>query len=241
MRGKATIERTFLSINTLFCQHVAGYTGRDVTRRGSGPDSQELWSLADLQELLDEWVIGWQCRPHDGLRHPFTPDQPCSPNDAYAALVAAAGYVPVALTGEDYIELMPAEWRTIGDGGIQIDYRTYNCGELGPYRRMASGVAGKGTRWEVHFDPLSQSSDKGSLGYPFNRSRAAVAASLLPAMGGSHLAAPGWADDLGCLAARAVPWIAGGRSGRGSGPGHDRRRVPAAGRTPGRDWPIGGG
>src|SRR6266487_998478 len=170
MRGKATIERTFLSINTLFCQHVAGYTGRDVTRRGSGPDSQELWSLADLQELLDEWVIGWQCRPHDGLRHPFTPDQPCSPNDAYAALVAAAGYVPVALTGEDYIELMPAEWRTIGDGGIQIDYRTYNCGELGPYRRMASGVAGKGTRWEVHFDPLSQSSDKGSAGYSLNRS-----------------------------------------------------------------------
>src|SRR6266851_1383522 len=45
---KATIERTFLSINTLFCQHVAGYT-----RRGSGGD-QELWSLADLQELLDE-------------------------------------------------------------------------------------------------------------------------------------------------------------------------------------------
>ena len=155
---KATIERTFGTINTLFCQHVAGYTGRDVTRRGSGVEDQELWSLADLQELLDEWVIaGWQCRPHEGLRHPFTPDRPCSPNDAYAALVAAAGYVPVALTGEDYIELMPADWRTIGDGGIQIDYRTYNCAELGPYRRQPSGIAGKGTRWEVHYDPYDVS------------------------------------------------------------------------------------
>jgi len=154
---KATIERTFGSINTLFCQHVAGYTGRDVTRRGSAAESQELWSLADLQELLDEWVILWQCRPHDGLRHPFTPDQPCSPNAAYAALVAAAGYVPVALTGEDYIELMPADWRTIGDGGVQIGYRTYNCGELGPYRRTASGVTGKGTRWEIHSDPYDVS------------------------------------------------------------------------------------
>jgi hypothetical protein len=154
---KATIERTFGSINTLFCQHVAGYTGRDVTRRGSGGE-QELWSLADLQELLDEWVIsGWQCRPHEGLRHPFTPDQPCSPNDAYAALVAAAGYIPVALTGDDYIELMPSDWRTIGDGGIQIDYRTYNCAELGPYRHLASGVAGKGTRWECHSDPYDVS------------------------------------------------------------------------------------
>jgi hypothetical protein len=154
---KANIERTFGSINTLFCQHVAGYTGRDVTRRGSGGD-RELWSLADLQELLDEWVIaGWQCRPHEGLRHPFTPDRPCSPNDAYAALVAAVGYVPVALTGDDYIELMPADWRTIGDGGIQIDYRTYNCGELGPFRRQPSGVAGKGARWEIHYDPYDVS------------------------------------------------------------------------------------
>jgi hypothetical protein len=154
---KANIERTFLSINTLFCQHVAGYTGRDVTRRGRG-GQDSLWSLSDLQELLDEWVIaGWQCRPHDGLRHPFTPDRPCSPNDAYAALVAAAGYVPVALTGEDYIELMPSQWRTIGDGGIQIDYRTYNSREIRPHARQASGVGGKGTRWEVHFDPYDVS------------------------------------------------------------------------------------
>ena len=150
---KAIVERTFESVNTLFCQHVAGYTGRDVTRRGAGDAAQALWSLADLQELLDEWVICWQSRPHDGLRHPFTPDRPASPNEAYAALVAAAGYVPVALTGEDYIELMPAEWRAIGDSGIQIGYRTYNCAELGPYRCLSSGIAGKGGRWEVHYDP----------------------------------------------------------------------------------------
>jgi hypothetical protein len=63
----------------------------------------------------------------------------------------------VALTGEDYIELMPADWRAIGDGGVQIDYRTYNCAELGPYRRMPSGVTAKGGRWEVHYDPYDLS------------------------------------------------------------------------------------
>ncbi len=151
---KAIVERTFESINTLFCQHVAGYTGRDVTRRGADVAERAVWSLPDLQELFDEWVIaGWQSRPHDGLRHPFTPDQAASPNDAYAALVAAAGYVPVALTGEDYIELLPADWRAIGDGGIQIDYRTYNCPELRPYVRKSSGVSSRAGRWEVHYDP----------------------------------------------------------------------------------------
>ena len=33
-----------------------------------------------------------------------------SPNEKYAALVAAAGYLPLTLTGEDYLELLPVEW-----------------------------------------------------------------------------------------------------------------------------------
>jgi Mu transposase, C-terminal len=141
---KAIVERTFSSINTLFCQHVAGYTGRDVPRRGADLAERAVWSLAELQELFDEWVIaGWQTRPHEGLRHPFNPDQAASPNDAYAALVAAADYVPVSLRGEDYIELLPADWRATTDAGIQIDYRTYHCPKLRP--------------WEVHYDPYDAS------------------------------------------------------------------------------------
>ncbi|MGH3722061.1 MAG: Mu transposase C-terminal domain-containing protein [Pseudonocardiaceae bacterium] len=155
---KAIVERTFESINTLFCQHVSGYTGRDVTRRGRDVAERAVWSLAELQELFDEWVVaGWQTRPHDGLRHPFNPDQAASPNDAYAALVAAAGYVPVTLTGEDYIELLPADWWAITDAGVQIDYRTYHCPELRPYARTSSGITSRGGRWEVHFDPYDVS------------------------------------------------------------------------------------
>jgi hypothetical protein len=116
-----------------------------------------VWSLADLQELFDEWVLIWQTRPHEGLRHPFSPGQTASPNDAYAALIAAAGYVPVTLTGEDYIELLPAEWRAIGDTGVQIDYRTYNSPELRPLVGQSSGVASKNGRWEVHYDPYDVS------------------------------------------------------------------------------------
>jgi hypothetical protein len=144
---KAIVERTFASINTLFCQHVAGYTGRDVTRRGSDVADRAIWSLPDLQELFDEWVIcGWQTRPHEGLRHPFNPDQAASPNDTYAAL-----------TGEDYIELLPAEWRAITDAGVQIDYRTYNSPELRLWAGQSSGVSSKGGRWEIHHDPYDVS------------------------------------------------------------------------------------
>jgi hypothetical protein len=56
-----------------------------------------------LQDLLDEWIVtGWQSRPHDGLHDPHAPARTLSPNEAYAAAVAAAGYLPLTLTGADY-------------------------------------------------------------------------------------------------------------------------------------------
>ncbi|MFC5185454.1 Mu transposase C-terminal domain-containing protein [Actinomadura harenae] len=150
---KGVIEATFDGINTLFCQYVAGYTGRDVTRRGAAVDREACWSMAQLQELLDEWVvIGWQQRPHEGLLSPDTA-RPLSPNEMFAALVTAAGYVPLMLTGEDYIELLPVAWRTINDYGVRLDRRTYDDQALNLYRRQHSGVSAKRGLWEVRYDP----------------------------------------------------------------------------------------
>lgn len=155
---KAVVERTFSSINTLFCQYVAGYTGRDVTRRGRDVEEQAVWSMGELQDLFDQWVLtGWQPRPHDGLRHPDLPRTQLSPNEMYAALVAAAGYLPLALTGQDYLELLPVAWRRITAEGIQLGYLTYDAPALNPYRGQHSPITTKGGRWEVHYDPYDLS------------------------------------------------------------------------------------
>jgi putative transposase len=152
MRGKAIVEATFASVNTLFCQHVASYTGSNVTLRGT--DAAGAWTLPELQDLLDEWILaGWQARPHDALRDPLMPRRALSPNEMYAALVAAAGYLPLTLTGEDYLELLPVAWRQINAYGIRIDYRTYDCPELGAYRLQHSGITARRGLWEVHHDP----------------------------------------------------------------------------------------
>ena len=44
---------------------------------------------------------------------PAHPGRAFTPNERYAALVEAAGYVPVALGPQDYIELLPAQWRAV--------------------------------------------------------------------------------------------------------------------------------
>jgi len=154
---KGIVEATFAAVNTLFCQHVAGYTGSSTQLRGDRVDAQAAWTVPDLQDLLDEWLLCWQQRPHDALRDPYFPRRAISPNDKYAALVAAAGYLPLTLTGEDYLELLPVAWRAINDYGIRIDYRTYDSPGLGPWRRQHSGIAARRGLWEVHHDPYDLS------------------------------------------------------------------------------------
>jgi putative transposase len=64
---KPVVEATFGSVNTLFCQHVAAYTGSNTVLRGA--DVTAAWTLAELQDLLDEWIVaGFTDR---------TPECPC--------------------------------------------------------------------------------------------------------------------------------------------------------------------
>jgi hypothetical protein len=155
---KPHIERTLGSVASLFAQFVAGYTGRSPEYRGRGTGQQAVWSLGGLQELLDEWIIAfWQNRPHDGLRDPVHPGRAFTPNEKYAALVEAAGYVPIALSAGDYVELLPARWHAVNAYGIKLNRRTYDSQELNPFRQQPSGVKEHKNLWEVHHDPYDVS------------------------------------------------------------------------------------
>ncbi|MFI0108028.1 Mu transposase C-terminal domain-containing protein [Streptomyces parvus] len=155
---KGVIEKTLGSVATLFAQFVAGYTGRSVDRRGRHLEDGPLWSLPELQELLDEWIVAvWQTRPHDALRDPDAPKRAFSPNEKYTMLLESCGYVPAPLSGEDYVELLPERWHAINAYGIRMNRRTYDSPELNPLRRQHSGVAEKKGLWEIHYDPYDVS------------------------------------------------------------------------------------
>ena len=155
---KPHIEKMFSSLATLFCQFAVGYLGRNADRRGRRVDAQPLWSLMQMQDLLDEWLISvWQNREHAGLRDPLHPQRTFSPNQKYATLIETAGYVPVPLSAEDYIELLPAVWRAVNAYGIKISHRTYDAAGLNPIRQQKSGVTARKGLWEVRHDPYEVS------------------------------------------------------------------------------------
>ncbi|WP_211275623.1 Mu transposase C-terminal domain-containing protein [Actinoplanes rectilineatus] len=151
---KGNVERSFDSVDTLFAQYVAGYVGSSVEHRGRHAEKGAVWSMAELQALLDEWIVAvWQNRPHDGLRDPVTPDKALTPNEQYAALIEISGYAAVPLGGNDYIELLPVSWHVIGKEGVKLRKRTYDDKALVPLRGQPSGVAAKKNQWEVRYDP----------------------------------------------------------------------------------------
>ncbi|QIY59411.1 transposase family protein [Streptomyces sp. RPA4-5] len=143
---KAIVESTFNAIKRRFSQYVAGYTGSDLKRRGKHVAEGPLWSLNELQDLLDEWIaLDWQQKPHDGLRSPFLPGLTISPNRMYATLVAAEGHVPLALTPHENRKLLPFNYLWVTDKGVRIGNRTYNSEALQEYKNRHSGIprAGK--------------------------------------------------------------------------------------------------
>jgi Mu transposase, C-terminal len=151
--SKPHIERMLGSVATMFAQYVSGYTGRSPEYRGRGIEDKAVWSLHELQDLLDQWLITWQTRPHDGLRDPLHPGRAFSPDEKYAALTETAGYVPLALSPDDYIELLPAAWRAVNAYGIKISRRIYDGKELNPLRMQHSGVTARKGLHEVRYDP----------------------------------------------------------------------------------------
>jgi len=61
--------------------------------------------------------------------------------------------VPLALSPDDHVELLPATWRAVNAYGIKISRRVYDSAELNPLRMQHSGVtARKGLR-EIRYDP----------------------------------------------------------------------------------------
>ncbi|MCU8592149.1 helix-turn-helix domain-containing protein [Streptomyces sp. A13(2022)] len=151
--AKAPVERSFGSIVSLFCQWLPGHTGSHVSERGSKVEQEPLHTVAEIQALFEEFLVHWHHRSHEGLRHPLMPKKALTPNQMWAALLPVAGYVPVPLTSDDFVELLPVRWQAITDAGIRFDYRTYDDTCLNDHRGQDSGVTAQGGLWEVHYNP----------------------------------------------------------------------------------------
>jgi transposase InsO family protein len=149
---KAKVERVFETIRTQFSEHIAGYKGHDVVHRGTDIESKARWTVNELEEFFAEYVVSfYQRRRHAGLIPQGFPDEQLSPNDAYALALTYTGYVTCPTDPALYYELLPIEWRTIQDSGVQLGYLFYWDDVLLPFRGTKSAYPDG--KWPIRRDP----------------------------------------------------------------------------------------
>ncbi|MFI7529688.1 Mu transposase C-terminal domain-containing protein [Nocardia salmonicida] len=157
---KPHVERVFAAINSGFTQYLLGYLGQNVAKRGTSVESEAYWTMSEAQMLLDLWVIlAWQNRPHSGLRHPAMPRRELCPNEAFAAMATVAPATTPCLSRDDYIGLLPVDYRSIQDYGINFEGLIYHSDQLRCYSRQKSGLPCPADgRWEIRSDPYRMQS-----------------------------------------------------------------------------------
>ncbi|MER6838468.1 hypothetical protein ABT320_31625 [Streptomyces cellulosae] len=83
--------------------------------RAGGRNRGLLLSVAQLQDLLDEWLVHCHHRLHEDLRHPTLPRKALTPHQMWAALIAVAGHLALPLSGSDCLELLPVQAVSAGN------------------------------------------------------------------------------------------------------------------------------
>jgi hypothetical protein len=73
----------------------------------------------------------------------------------YDASFDIAAQLPLPLDTEDYIDLMPTEYRMILPKGVKVNNRLYDSIELQPFRDAPSSDAAHGNKWEVRTHPYN--------------------------------------------------------------------------------------
>ena len=154
-------EHFFVTLAHRFSQHVThGWQGRSHKKRGRGIDRMPLYTIAELQQMAQEWVaLEYQQTPDAGLRDPFRPRFVLSPNEMYAVQVARSGYRAVPLSPAQNRFFLLRQWVIPGKGGFMINYRTYQpvAQDAAHYReillRGGSKLPGREKQWECRFNP----------------------------------------------------------------------------------------
>ncbi|MBI4901876.1 MAG: Mu transposase C-terminal domain-containing protein, partial [Actinobacteria bacterium] len=148
---KPHIERFFRALNTMFCQHLPGYVGSNITDRGEDPAREKLLTIDQVQTLLDLFILMvWQESPRDGLVDPAAPGHKLTPNEKYATVAGVAPTIARTLDDADRICLLPYVWRKPQLYGVNLHGLRYTSPELS---QLFLTTTGPHERWQVRWHP----------------------------------------------------------------------------------------
>lgn len=155
---KAQVERNFDTIDTMFLQHLDGYRGSEVYDRGEDVEGDAILTLEEVDAAMTDFVVNiYQARPHSGLVHPGNPQLACCPNDLLDEGFARTGFRRLPNAADLYYQLLPIEWRTVQNDGVELLNLTYDGDCLTPYRSRPEMCPYPGGKWPIRYDTRDRS------------------------------------------------------------------------------------
>ena len=151
-QDKGWIERLIGTVQREVFQMLPGYTGPNPLHRGESPESEMVYTIDELQQILGRYFAEiYQNTPRDGLRLPEAPEIMLTPNEAYEEGISRSGFIAAPLDPDFHLNLLPTERRTISPDGIKNGQLRYDSPALDPYRRTKS--ADEDGKWPIRIDP----------------------------------------------------------------------------------------
>lgn len=157
-RDKGPLERFFLTLRHDLLQFLPGYKGNEVSARGVAPESDAVFYIDQLEDLIREWVATvYHVTAHDGLCEPGLDALDLSPADMFERGVACAGFIEAPRDPDLAFEFLQVVKRAIQPAGVQWKNRVYNDCEHNVLRDHAgrqSPYGGPGDdKWPISVNP----------------------------------------------------------------------------------------
>lgn len=151
---KPTVERFFRTLRESLLQHLPAYKGPDVFHRGQDVEGQAFLYVAELEQVIREWVgQAYHRTKHDGLCVPEVPGLALSPVEMFEIGLAKTGGLPVPASPDLPFLFLDVAWRTIQHYGVEVDGRRYDGAPLNAYRNTKSPYGGVQTgKWPIYID-----------------------------------------------------------------------------------------
>lgn len=147
---KPHVERIFRTIREGFAEKLPGYVGQNVAHRGKLDDP--VLSLSELRVLFELWVATvYMNTPTDALRDPVRPKVRWTPRQRYASLLRVTGEVPLPLSREDALSVLPLVERTLQTTGVNFKNRIYSSPDLREFYRLDEGATRR--KFRILYNP----------------------------------------------------------------------------------------
>lgn len=140
---KPTVERFFKTLRESLLQHLPAYKGPDVFNRGQDVEDQAFLYVAELEQILREWVgTIYHHTKHAGLCVPEVPGASFSPAEMFEIGLAKAGGLVVPSRPGLAFEFLEVAWRTVQHYGVEVGGLRYDGPALNLYRNRRSTYGG---------------------------------------------------------------------------------------------------